>query len=169
MEYEQSQVSRYGKMPVLWIKTSTCMYSLFVNKIHCCNSKWFHVRTWGREEKKERKTMTGSDINEKWVCGPVIMPVFRRLSPLLSSLSLSYSKTSLWWQHRTVRAQHGLPLAPDQDDLGPDFTSIAAASPLLAHCCTVQLTMPCLSAVVSSMQSRGIANLTKGWLTTAAR
>lgn len=28
-------------------------------------------------------------------------------------------------------AQHGLPLAPDQADLGPDTTSIAAASPLL--------------------------------------
>lgn len=73
------------------------------------------------------------------------------------------------WQHWTVRAQHGLPLAPDQADLGADFTSIAAASPLLAYCCTAQLTMACLSTVVSSMQSRGNANLTKGWLTTAAR
>lgn len=80
----------------------------------------------------------------------------------------SYSKTALLWQHRTGRAQHGLPLALDQADLGPDITSIAAASPLLALCCTVQLTMPCLSAVVSSMQGRGNANLTERWLTTAA-
>lgn len=80
----------------------------------------------------------------------------------------SYSKTALLWQHRTGRAQRGLPLALDQADLGPDITSIAAASPLLALCCTVRLTMPCLSAVVSSMQGRGNANLTEGWLTTAA-
>lgn len=79
----------------------------------------------------------------------------------------SYSKTALLWQHWTGRAQRGLPLALDQADLGPDITSIAAASPLLALCCTVRLTMPRLSAVVSSMQGRGNANLTEGWLTTA--
>lgn len=59
-------------------------------------------------------------------------------------------------------------LALDQADLGPDITSIAAASPLLALCCTVRLTIPCLSAMVSSMQGRGNANLTEGWLTTTA-
>lgn len=80
----------------------------------------------------------------------------------------SYSKTALLWQHWTGKAQRGLPLALDQADLGPDITSIAAASPLLGLCCRVQLTMPCLSAVVSSMQGRGNANLTEGWLTTVA-
>lgn len=86
----------------------------------------------------------------------------------LVSPQASYSKTALLWQHRTGRAQRGLPLALDQADLGPDITSIAAASPLLALCRTVRLTMPRLSAVVSSMQGRGNANLTEGWLTTAA-
>ena len=65
-------------------------------------------------------------------------------------------------------AQRGLPLALDQADLGPDITSIAAASPSPALCCAVRTTMPRLCAAVSCMQGRGNANLTEGWLTTAA-
>lgn len=80
----------------------------------------------------------------------------------------SYSKAAPLWQHGTGRAQHGLTLALDQADLGPDITSIAAASPLLAFCWVAQLTMPCLSAVVSSTQGGRDANLTEGWLTTAS-
>lgn len=100
-----------------------------------------------------------------WSCCSVCLQeaAARFVSPLAS-----YSKNALLWQHWTGRAQHGLPLALDQADLGPDITSIAAASPLLVLCCTLQLTMPCLSATVSSMQGRGNANLTEGWLTTAA-
>lgn len=79
----------------------------------------------------------------------------------------SYSRTARLWQHWTGRAQRGLPVARDQADLGPDITSISPASPSPALCCKVQLTMPCLCAVLSSMQGRGNANLTAGWLTTA--
>lgn len=80
----------------------------------------------------------------------------------------SYSKAALLWQHGTDRAQHGLPLALDQADLGPDITSIAAASPLLALCCWVPLMMDRLFAEWSSMAGWGNANLTEAWLTTAA-
>lgn len=86
----------------------------------------------------------------------------------LVSPLVSYSKAALLWQHRTGGTQRGLLLALDQADLGPDITSITAASPLLAFCCTVQLTMSRLSAAVSSMQGGGDANLTEGWLTTPA-
>lgn len=99
-----------------------------------------------------------------WSCGSVCIqeaaagPVF----PLAS-----YSKAALLWQHGTDRAQHGLPLALDQADLGPDITSIAAASPLLALCCSVPLMMDRLFAERSSTAGWGNANLTEAWLTTA--
>lgn len=80
----------------------------------------------------------------------------------------SYSKAALLWQHGTDRAQQGLPLALDQADLGPDITSIAAASPLLAYCCSVPLRMAGLFAAWSSAAARGNANLTEAWLTAAA-
>lgn len=79
----------------------------------------------------------------------------------------SYSKAALLWQHGTDRAQHDLPLALDQADLGPDITSIVAASPLLALCCWVPLMMDRLFAEWSSMAGWGNANLTEAWLTTA--
>lgn len=84
----------------------------------------------------------------------------------------SYSKAALLWQHGADRAQHGLPLAPDQADLGPDITSITAASPLLALCCSLPRRMEGLfaawSSVVDGGGGGGNANLAEAWLTTAA-
>lgn len=100
-----------------------------------------------------------------WSCGSVCIQ--EAAAGLVFPLA-SYSKAALLWQHGTDRAQHGLPLALDQADLGPDITSIAAASPLLALCCSVPLRMDGLFAAWSSVAAKGNANLTEAWLTTAA-
>lgn len=100
-----------------------------------------------------------------WSCGSVCIQ--EAAAGLVFPLA-SYSKAALLWQHGTDRAQHGLPLALDQADLGPDTTSIAAASPLLALCCSVPLTMDRLFAAWSSVAGGGDANLTEAWLTTVA-
>lgn len=100
-----------------------------------------------------------------WSCGSVCIQ--EAAAGLVFPLA-SYSRAVLLWQHGTDRAQHGLPLALAQADLGPDITSIAAASPLLALCCSVSLMMDRLFAQWSSMAGWGNANLTEAWLTTAA-
>lgn len=114
-----------------------------------------------------QSTSTAADVNEKWVCSYGSDCIQKAAAGLVFPLA-SYSKAALLWQHGTDRAQHGLPLALDQADLGPDITSIAAASPLLALCCWVPLMMDRLFAEWSSMAGWGNANLTEAWLTTAA-
>lgn len=138
-------------------------------RIHCtccCYFKWVHVTTCEEVGLKNTKPQLALLLMRD--CAVLLFcetsgGCSRPLCP-----PASYSKAALLWQGWTGRAQRGLPLALDQADLGPDITSIAAASLLLALCCTLQLMMPCLSAAASSKMGRGDANLTEGWLTTSA-
>lgn len=85
-------------------------------------------------------------------CEMTVWSRFCSRSSFLRSHTVKASLTQEW----TGRAQRGLPLAPHQAALGPDITSIAAAPPLLALCCTVRLMMLRLSDVVSCRQGRGL-------------